>query len=234
MRNLWNGIVLRHAFWASARITASQPSRFGNLPVKATFSRRLRIDAFNIDIEDLSMLHWSLQGHLNEAEQPLSQLNVYMGDREICFDSLAEVADADVPDVLDRFDYAFAAHDKRAIMVCDGKGAWFTHAKVMCDAGNEAWGRAAVNILHTTLRRHRVWNWWLARPVVLLVAAAFTFTGALALPVPLAALPALAGLGIASIFFFDLGPSSVIRVRRTKGQDAKPRRRASRRLSAEP
>ena len=202
--------------------------------MKTSFSHRLRIDAFDIDIEDLSMLHWSLQGHLDKSERPISQLTVYVGNHEISFDSLAEVAGSEVPDTLRKFDFAFAAGDKRVIMVCDGKGTWFTHAKVMCDGDNAAWGRAAVNIVHATFRRHRVWNWWMARPMVLLVAAATTFVGALTLPVPLAMAPALLGLGIASIFLFDLGPASVIRARRGTDKDARPRRRAPRRLSAEP
>ena len=202
--------------------------------MKTTFSHLLRIDAFDIDIEDLSMLHWSLQGHLEESERPISQLNVHVGSHELCFDSLAEVAGSDVPDTLKKFDFAFASADKRLVMVCNGKGAWFTQAKIMCDGDNEAWGRAAASILHTTLRRHRVWNWWLGRPMVLLVTGAISVALALSLPLPVAMLPALLGLAVASIFLFDLGPTSVIRVRRAKDQDLKPRRRARRRLSAEP
>lgn len=194
----------------------------------------LRIDAFDIDIEDLSMLHWSLQGHLDESERPISQLNVQIGSRELCFDSLAEVTGSDVPDTLKKFDFAFASADKRLVMVCGGKGAWYAQAKIMCNGDNEAWGRAAASILHTTLRRHRVWNWWLGRPMVLLIAGAVSVALALTLPLPLAMLPALLGLAVASIFLFDLGPTSVIRVRRRDDQGSKPRRRTPRRLSAEP
>ena len=219
---------------ASARINAGHPTVRELPQVKTTFSHMLRIDAFDIDIEDLSMLHWSLQGHLDESERPISQLNVQVGSRELCFDSLAEVAGSDVPDTLDKFDFAFACADKRLVMVCGGKRVWYSQAKIMCDGDNEAWGRAAASILHTTLRRHRVWNWWLARPMVLMAATTVSIAFALTLPLPLAMLPALLGLAVASIFLFDLGPTSVIRVRRTKDQDSKPRRRTRRRLSAEP
>lgn len=70
--------------------------------------------------------------------------------------------------------------------------------------------------------------------MVLLVTGAISVALALSLPLPVAMLPALLGLAVASIFLFDLGPTSVIRVRRAKDQDLKPRRRTRRRLSAEP
>ena len=202
--------------------------------MKTTFSHRLRIDPFDIDIEDLSMMHWSLQGHLKESEQPISQFSAYVGDTEMSFDSLAEVASSDLPDVIRKFDFAFACSDRRVVMVCDGKAGWFTYARVVCDGENAAWGRAAVNILSTTLRRHRVWNWWLVRPMALLAACAVTFVATLALPLPWAGLPMLVGLGLGAVFFLNVGPASVVRLRRSSDKDAKPRRSALKRLSAAP
>lgn len=202
--------------------------------MKTTFSHRLRIDPFDIDIEDLSLMHWSLQGHLKESEQPISQFSAYVGDTEVSFDSLAEVAEAKLPDVIRKFDFAFACGDRRVVMVCDGKAGWFAFARVVCDGENEAWGRAAVEILRTTLRRHRVWNWWMARPAVLFGACAVMFGITLALPLPYAALPFCVGLGIGSTFFLNFGPASLVRLRRSSEQDAKAGRRARKQLSAEP
>ena len=203
--------------------------------MKTTFSHRLRIDPFDIDIEDLSLMHWSLQGHLKESEQPISQFSAYVGDTEVSFDSLAEVAEADLPDVIRKFDFAFACGDRRAVMVCDGKAGWFTFARVVCDGENEAWGRAAVDILRTTLRRHRVWNWWMARPATLFGACGVMFAITLAVPLPYAVLPFCVGLGIGAMFFLNVGPASMVRLRRPSGRDAKAGgRRTRKQLSAEP